>query len=202
MSKVKFTPGSKTAFVRGTNIAVTHLPDDSSVNANDRVIRMIKSIDVDDDLEVNWTKTLRPERSLIHPAEAFLQGQKKLRPSLVFSTFDSTKAKSRRAARRVKEQTKALHRRTEKMAPTAAMKAVNLRKIPKTGGHATNEEAEFLSRGKANKRMLKHLETVQSAKKEKQNSEALFERKKKSGAKKSSAPEGKKKKLEKIGSRL
>lgn len=164
----------KARAIKGTNIEVRALqtPEDHE-NFTEKTIALLKSIDADDRTEELWLRTLRPERSLIHPAEAFLQGIKKLRPALDFNTFDLNKAKKRRVAKRERDQAVAQKRRDAKMVPTAAMRAINARKQTRTGGHATEEEVRFLSRGKPNQRALAHIAAFQTKKKKvvKQQSE-------------------------------
>lgn len=183
----------------GTNIRVraVDVPANAQQNFNDRTLALMHAIDTDVREELDWMKTLRPARSLIHPAEAFLQGIKKLRPALHFNTFDESKLASRRASKRQKEKRAALKRRDERMAPTAAMKAVNLKKTPRTGGHATEEEVRFLSRGKENKRALDHISAFHKKKTKLKNSDAAI-----MGAKKEKKPNAKKVKRAKIGSKL
>lgn len=153
--------------IKGTNIVVQTLEPSSSAHASfeDRSIAMLNSIDRDDATEVQWLRTLRPERSLIHPAEAFLQGIKKLRPALDFNTFDMKKSKARRATRRTQEQAKALKRREERLVPTSAMRAINSKRGTRSGGHATSDEVRLLSRGKENQRALAHIAAFQAKKK-------------------------------------
>lgn len=137
--------------IPGTNIRVQRLvplADSQQADPTQHIISLYESIEQDDTLERSWARTLRPARSLIHPAEAFAQGIKVLRPALVFSTFQADKAKARRLARREREQNVAKQRRAARMTPTAAMKAtMNMKKVPRTGGQATAEETRILSRG-------------------------------------------------------
>lgn len=159
--------------IQGTNIVVQSLTDaagsstghsggisssSSTTTFADASMRLLHTIDRDDPTERKWLETLRPERSLIHPAEAFLQGIKKVRPALDFNTFRMKKSKARRVARREQEQTKALQRRDARMVPTALMRSINAKKGPKGGtGHATEDEIRMLSRGKPNQRALQHM---------------------------------------------
>jgi hypothetical protein len=183
----------------GTNLHIkaVDVPASAHQNFTERTLALMHSIDADDNNELSWMKTLRPARSLIHPAEAFLQGIKKLRPALHFNTFDESKLASRRSAKRQKEKRAALKRRDERMVPTVAMKAVNLKKIPRTGGHATTEEVKFLSRGKENKRALDHIAAFHNKKSKLKQSDATI-----MGAKKERKVSIKKAKRAKIGSKL
>lgn len=191
--------GTRARQISGTNIRVkaVEAPASSHQSFTDRTLALMHSIEPDDRNEVAWMQTLRPERSLIHPAEAFLQGIKKLRPALHFNTFDETKLASRRAAKRQKENRAANKRREARMAPTAAMKSVNLKKIPRTGGHATQEEVNLLSRGKQNKRAMDHIAAFHHNKAKRKDSEAGI-----MGAKKSKKVAPKKVRAAKIGSKL
>lgn len=137
-------------YVKGTNIVVEKL---ESYGIDDACLGMLNSIANDDLTEIQWFKsTLRPQRNLVHPSEAFIQSIKALRPAAIFNTFDIKKAKLRRLAKQNKDKKKALDRRKKEIVPTAAFKAsVNPHKIPRTGGHATEDEIRFLSRGKKKK---------------------------------------------------
>eukprot|EP00796_Vickermania_ingenoplastis_P010675 gene10675-7419_t len=133
--------------VKGSNITVEKAANDG---VEDESLVLLHSIANDDQAEVQWyQKNLRPARNLVHPSEAFIQGIKALRPAAVFNTFDIKKAKLRRLTKQQKDKRKAMDRRKKEIAPTAAFKAsINPHKTPRVGGHATAEEARFLSRGK------------------------------------------------------
>ncbi|ESL10972.1 hypothetical protein TRSC58_01287 [Trypanosoma rangeli SC58] len=140
-------PRQRKKFVKGTNIIVQKSATDGVQDAH---LRMMYAISADDKSEaVWWENTLRPERNLTHPSEAFLHGIKALRPSARFNTFDAQKARLRRLVKQEKDKRKWLKRRQKEVAPTAAMKAsVNPHKVPRTGGHAPAEEVRLLSRGR------------------------------------------------------
>jgi hypothetical protein len=139
--------------VKGTNIVVKRsIPVLELQDPSERIISLIRSIDADDRQEVLWMRTLRPERNLIRPEEAFLQGIKTLRPAFRFNTFDVNKMNERRNQKRIRDQKIADERRRSRMAPTAAIKAVtNPKKLP-SGSSATEEEKKFLLRDKEMKR--------------------------------------------------
>ncbi|RNF00235.1 uncharacterized protein Tco025E_08849 [Trypanosoma conorhini] len=140
-------PRQRKKFVKGTNIIVQKSATDDVQDAH---LSMTYAIAADDKSEAAWWQnTLRPERNLTHPSEAFLQGIKALRPSARFNTFDAQKARLRRLVKQEKDKRAWLQRRTREVAPTAAMKAsVNPHKVPRTGGHAPAEEVRLLSRGR------------------------------------------------------
>ncbi|PBJ72510.1 hypothetical protein BCY84_15527 [Trypanosoma cruzi cruzi] len=140
-------PRQRKKFIKGTNIIVQKSATDGVEDAH---LRMMYAIAADDKNEVLWWRnTLRPERNLTHPSEAFLQGIKALRPSARFNTFDIEKARLRRLVKQKKDKHRFLERRKREVAPTAAMKAsINPHKVPRTGGQAPDEEIRFLSRGR------------------------------------------------------
>ncbi|KAK7198300.1 hypothetical protein NESM_000787500 [Novymonas esmeraldas] len=143
--------------VKGTNIEVRkEVVDDTT----DTSLALLHSIHADDETELRWFHSaLRPERNLIHPADAFLHGIKALRPATVFNTFDVKKAKLRRLTKHEKDKATAMTRRKKEVAPTAAYKAaVNPHKTPRTGGAAPADEARVLSRG-MNKTQRAHSRT-------------------------------------------
>ena len=162
--------------VRGTNITVQKLAptvpqhgetiatgvadqerriNASAVAANNIAMNIFCSIHSDPQEELRWfDKTFRPERLLIHPSEAYLQGLKKLRPALHFNTFEVAKAKGRRVAKQQQDQAAAKKRREALVAPTAALKAVqNPKRLP-PGSAATSDEQGLLMRGVKNKRFV------------------------------------------------
>lgn len=132
--------------IKGTNVEVQKAVTDDNTDTR---LALLYAIAADDETELRWFhNTLRPERNLVHPSDAFLQGIKSLRPAAVFNTFDMAKAKLRRMTKHEKDKATALQRRKKEMAPTAAYKAaVNPHKTPRTGGQATAEEVRVLSRG-------------------------------------------------------
>lgn len=132
--------------VKGTNVEVRKAAAD---DATDAQLALLYSIHADDETELRWYhNTLRPERNLVHPADAFLHGVKTLHPAAVFNTFDVKRAKLRRLTKQERDKATALTRRKKEMAPTAAYKAaVNPHKTPRTGGAATAGEVRVLSRG-------------------------------------------------------
>lgn len=132
--------------VRGTNIVVQK---NASDGVRDPCIMLLHGIAADDATEVLWfNRNLRPSKNLIHPSEGFLQGIKALRPAAVFNTFDLKKSKLRRLAKQHKDKLTATARRRREVAPTAAFRAaIDPRKVPRIGGHATAEEVRVLSRG-------------------------------------------------------
>ncbi|CBZ23268.1 conserved hypothetical protein [Leishmania mexicana MHOM/GT/2001/U1103] len=132
--------------VKGTNVEVRKEVTDDSTDAH---LALLYSIHADDETELRWLhNTLRPERNLVHPSDAFLHGIKALQPAAVFNTFDAQKAKLRRLTKYEKDKASAMKRRKEEMAPTAAYKAaVNPHKTPRTGGAAPADEVRVLSRG-------------------------------------------------------
>lgn len=146
MSLVPVTKKLK-KYIKGTNIRVEKKSTDGIQDANTVLLNSILN---DDLTELKWFhNTLRPQRNLVHPCEAFLHSIKALRPAGVFNTFDIKKAKLRRLTKQQKDKKKALERRMKEIAPTAAYKAsANPHKTPRTGGHAAEEEIRFLSRGK------------------------------------------------------
>lgn len=146
MSLVSVTKELK-KYIKGTNIRVEKKSTDGIRDENTVLLNSILN---DDLTELKWFhNTLRPQRNLVHPSEAFLHSIKALRPAVVFNTFDIKKAKLRRLTKQQKEKKKALERRMKEVAPTAAYKAsANPHKTPRTGDHATEEEIRFLSRGK------------------------------------------------------
>jgi len=139
--------------VKGTNIVVEKASTDGVM---DPCLRLLHRIAADDPTELRWlSHTMRPEKNLIHPSESFRQGIKTLHPATVFSTFDLKKSKLRRLAKQHTDKARALKRRTEEVAPTAAFRAsINPHKTPRVGGHATEEEIRFLSRGQKTKKTL------------------------------------------------
>ncbi|ORC85447.1 uncharacterized protein TM35_000351910 [Trypanosoma theileri] len=140
-------PHERKKFIKGTNIVVQKNATDGVYNEH---LSLMYSIAADDQEEVMWwNNTLRPERNLTHPSDAFLQGIKALRPAACFNTFDIQKARLRRLVKQEKDKRKFLIRRKKEVAPTAAMKAsLNPHKVPRTGGRAPEEELRLLSRGK------------------------------------------------------
>ncbi|KPA75499.1 hypothetical protein ABB37_08396 [Leptomonas pyrrhocoris] len=132
--------------IKGTNVEVRKDVTDDNTDAQ---LALLYSIGADDETELHWFhNTLRPERNLVHPSDAFLHGIKVLRPAAVFNTFDVKKAKLRRLTKHEKDKITAMTRRKTEMAPTAAYKAaVNPHKTPRTGGQAPIEEVRVLSRG-------------------------------------------------------
>lgn len=132
--------------IKGTNVEVRKEVTDDNTDAR---LALLYSIGADDETELRWFhNTLRPERNLVHPSDAFLHGIKNLRPAAVFNTFDVKKAKLRRLTKHEKDKATAMQRRKKEMAPTAAYKAaVNPHKTPRTGGQAPAEEVRLLSRG-------------------------------------------------------
>lgn len=132
--------------IKGTNVEVRKEVTDDNTDAQ---LALLYSIAADDETELRWFhNTFRPERNLVHPSDAFLQGIKALRPAAVFNTFDVKKAKLRRLTKHEKDKASAMVRRKKEMAPTAAYKAaVNPHKTPRTGGQAPVEEVRVLSRG-------------------------------------------------------
>ncbi|KAG5507866.1 hypothetical protein JIQ42_07157 [Leishmania sp. Namibia] len=131
--------------VKGTNVEVRKEVTDNT----DAPLALLYSIHADDETELRWFhNTLRPERNLIHPSDAFLHGIKELHPAAVFNTFDLKKAKLRRLTKHEKDKATAMKRRKKEVAPTAAYKAaVNPHKTPRTGGAAPADEVRVLSRG-------------------------------------------------------
>lgn len=132
--------------IKGTNVEVRKEVTDDNTDAQ---LALLYSISADDETELRWFhNTLRPERNLVHPSDAFLQGIKALRPAAVFNTFDVKKAKLRRLTKHEMDKASALQRRKKEMAPTAVYKAaVNPHKTPRTGGQAPADEVRVLSRG-------------------------------------------------------
>lgn len=135
-------------YVKGTNIIVRKKSTDGVENEETVLLNSILN---DDLTELKWFhKTLRPERNLVHPSEAFLHSIKALRPAVVFNTFDIKKAKLRRLTKQQKDKKKALARRMKEVAPTAAFKAsINPHKTPRASAHPPEEEIRFLARGKS-----------------------------------------------------
>ena len=163
---------NKSRRVKGTNITVQKLTPSGETHQNDlsslgrkrqrtavaesnAAMHIFCNIHSDPQEEVRWfEKTFRPERMLIHPSEAYLQGLKKLRPALHFNTFDVVKAKGRRVSKQQQDQAAAKKRREALVAPTAALKAaLNSKRLP-PGSAATDAEQGLLMRGKKNKRIV------------------------------------------------
>ncbi|KPI83325.1 hypothetical protein ABL78_7646 [Leptomonas seymouri] len=132
--------------LKGTNVEVRKEVADDDTDVH---LALLYSISADDETELRWFhNALRPERNLVHPSDAFLQGIKALRPAAIFNTFDVKKARLRRLTKHERDKATAMKRRKEEMAPTAAYKAaVNPHKTPRTGGQAPVEEVRVLSRG-------------------------------------------------------
>lgn len=134
-------------YVKDSNIIVEKSTGDG---LDDKDIALLHSIDNDDATELEWyQRTLRPQRNLVHPSDAFSQSVKALRPAAVFNTFDIKKAKLRRLTKQQTDKKKAMERRKREIAPTAAFKAsMNPHKTPRLGGRPPDEEVRFLSRSK------------------------------------------------------
>ncbi|CAM41516.1 conserved hypothetical protein [Leishmania braziliensis MHOM/BR/75/M2904] len=132
--------------IKGTNVEVRKEVTDDNTDAQSA---LLYSIHADDETELRWLhNTLRPERNLVHPSDAFLRGIKTLHPAAIFNTFDVKKAKLRRLTKHERDKATAMKRRKEEVAPTAAYKAaVNPHKTPRTGGAAPADEVRVLSRG-------------------------------------------------------
>jgi hypothetical protein len=122
------------------------------------------TIKEDPAVEINWVeKTLRPERLLTHPAQAYIEGLKTVRPALHFNTFDAAKARDRRVRKQLQDQASAKQRKAALVAPTAALKAaLNPKKLP-PGNPATVDENRMVTRGEKNKRMnARHAEKMRA----------------------------------------
>lgn len=154
--------GMKSFRVENTNIRVQKLTPDFPIGTgmggtngdrSNRAMTVMCSVAADPLDESQWfDRTFRPAKNLVHPAEAFLHGIKRLCPAIHFNTFNAAAAKGRRVAKQQQDQSSAKVRRKAFVAPTAAMKAaINPKKLP-AGSHATDAESRFMSRGKENKK--------------------------------------------------
>jgi hypothetical protein len=166
---------NRSRWVRGTNITVQKLTPSlkntassaaavSGQAASSTAMHIFCSVHEDPSDELKWhEKTLRPERLLVHPSEAFVEGLKKVRPALHFNTFDSAKAKERRVQKQKQDQANAKERRAALVAPTAALKvALNPKRLP-PGSSATAAENGLLMRGAKNKRAVeKHVQGMRA----------------------------------------
>ncbi len=84
--------------------------------------------------------SLRPEKKLIDPSEAFAQATKTLRPAVKFNTYDKKIAKKNRQAKRDLHAQATAKRREERMAPNPALRAaLNPKKLP-PASMITNED--------------------------------------------------------------
>ncbi|KAG8345793.1 hypothetical protein ERJ75_001753000 [Trypanosoma vivax] len=139
--------------IRGTNIVVQNaIADDKYGDAHQALLHTIAA---DDQNEVAWwNNTLRPANNLTHPAEAYLQGIKALRPAARFNTFDVKKVRLRRLVRQERERQRFLERRKKEVAPTVAMKAsANPHKVPRAGMGSCDEDVrKLLSRSSGQKK--------------------------------------------------
>ncbi|EPY39311.1 hypothetical protein AGDE_04617 [Angomonas deanei] len=142
--------------VKDTNIVVVKPAGEGETDPHTALLHAIAD---DDKTEILWfTRTLRPERNLIHPAEAFLQGIKELRPAPVFNTFNVKKAKERRLIKQEYDRKKHLERRKAAVAPTAAFKdALNPRKLPRNyhTSETGDEEVRLLGASLEERKMAK-----------------------------------------------
>ncbi len=119
------------------------------------MLEIFCSIQRDPSDALQWLEqTLRPQRNLVRPSEAYVQGLKVVRPALHFNTFNAEKAKCRRVDKQRKDQSNATQRRKAMMAPTAALKAaLNPKRLP-PGSQATPAENRLLMKGEKNKRAV------------------------------------------------
>lgn len=111
--------------------------------ANVAALERLRALRPDDAAERRWLASLRPDKNLCEPAEAFAQGVKQLRPALRFHTFDAAKARARR--REVQETQRAVFaaRRAAQVAPTVAMKsALDPHKVMPDRGAAARARAK------------------------------------------------------------
>ncbi|EPY31004.1 hypothetical protein STCU_03699 [Strigomonas culicis] len=140
--------------IKGTNIVVQKSAAD---DISDPFLATLNTIQPDDQTEILWwSRTLRPERNLIHPAEAFLQGIKELRPAPVFNTFDVKKAKMRRMVKQERDRKTFLARRQAAVAPTAAYRAaMNPHKLQRGFGGQNVQDEEIKMLGAPKKKNAK-----------------------------------------------
>lgn len=78
--------------IRNTNIRVQYIEAVDTKSA----AYLLGLIKADDQQEVAWMTKQRPLQNMIHPAEAFNQGIKSLKPAVMFNTYSEDKAKERR----------------------------------------------------------------------------------------------------------
>jgi hypothetical protein len=163
----------RTRVVKGTNIRVQALVDvDEAVTAYAPLVSPslitqwsnaregLRSLAPDDVIESSWVDRLRPLRALIAPTDAFAQGIKRVGPAINFNTYDATLAKSRRAARRERQQQVTDSRRSATIVSPVALKApMDPKKLPKEShlGVEAGEEQEVLAllSGKTRKQRTK-----------------------------------------------
>lgn len=129
--------------IKGTNIVVKA---DRTRTTNQTVnlwlsVPTIRSEDLDSkDPGAQFFNSLRPEKKLIDPSEAFAQATKTLRPAVKFNTFDKNIAKKNRQAKRDLHSKATAKRREERMAPNPTLRAaLNPKKLP-PASMANNED--------------------------------------------------------------
>ena len=122
--------------IRGTNITVQA---DNTLTASDTVNRWLtvqtynpRSHNSSGFDKVNdFLQSLRPDKKLIDPTEAFVQATKTLRPAVRFNTYDKDIARKNRQAKREKHAKATARNREERMAPNPTLRAaLNPKKLP------------------------------------------------------------------------
>jgi len=134
--------------IKGTNISVKSLRPSTFSNQlsehstlrfesdpfNLQTQELLHSLKSDDPGEIRWLQSLRPEKCLTHPSEAFTQGIKKLRPAIHFNSYDGKLVRKQRLKRQKAQLAAYEARRKAQVVPTIGMKtALNPHKIPTDG---------------------------------------------------------------------
>lgn len=110
--------------IRNTNITVQY---DAAVDTRSPAY-LLSQIRPDDQGEVHWAVKQRPLQNMIHPAEAFNEGIKTLRPAVMFNTYDEGKAKTRRLHNQREQQKRTVAYRAKAVKASEALKALGDRK--------------------------------------------------------------------------
>eukprot|EP00758_Cryptobia_borreli_P019588 Tbor_TRINITY_DN870_c0_g1::TRINITY_DN870_c0_g1_i1::g.26690::m.26690 len=129
--------------INNTNI---HVSVDTDALIHNRYIRLYSSIQPDDHVEILWQEAQRPLMNLIHPAEAFNQGNKSLKPAVMFNTYDPKLANSRRLQKQAQQKKKTEEYRKQRVTPVFAIKAQVDRKKMIPSGVDEFEDDKFLKK--------------------------------------------------------